>query len=248
MSNRDTASTLTKGLAVLECFQSGRDDMTMADIARLTGFDRATARRLCLTLAQAGYLAQTGKTFSLTPQVVALAGGYMTAHDIGRVVQPVLNQFAEDLQGEIALAVRLSTRAVYVARSAVSQARSSMGFSVGSTLPLLHTSVGRMLIAMLPEPERSDLIATCPITRFNAATDLDRDSLGRKVAQAATQGFAYSKNEFELGAVGMAVPVISGTQTPMVLATTATVNHFAHEGQFDRSLDILRRAAMTLRP
>ena len=105
MTARDRSATLAKGLAVLACFQSGARDLTMADVARQTGLDRAVARRLCLTLEAEGLLTRSGKFLRLTPKVLALAGGYLSAEGIGQRVQPVLNQCAEDLHGEIALAV-----------------------------------------------------------------------------------------------------------------------------------------------
>lgn len=247
MSSKDNASTFAKGLAVLDCFSDGRTDLTMADVARLTGFDRATARRLCLTLESSGFLTRQNKFLQLTPRIVAIAGGYLTAQGIGRSVQPVLNQFAEELEGEIALAVRDGTNAVYIARSAVSAARLSLGFSVGSKLPLLPTAVGRMLLARCPDELREELVATSPLEKHTEATNLDRASILTIVNHAAAQGYAHSVAEFERGAAGVAVPIsdISGTQA--VLATTASVNQFAREGELDRVLDILRRAAMRLR-
>lgn len=247
MSDRNTASTLAKGLAVLECFETAHSNLTMADIARLTGLDRAIARRLCLTLESSGYLTRQGKAFALSPKVVVLAGGYMNAQDIGRSVQPVLNTFAEELEGEIALAVRHKLQAVYVARSAVAKARSSLGFSVGSTLPLLHTSVGRMLVAMEPDDTRRFLIENSPVVKYNENTDLDQTSLQAKIDVAAAQGYAFSVNEFELGAVGVGVAIPGKSGPPAVLATSATVNQFDRDGELDRTLDTLRRAAMRLR-
>ena len=246
-NTKDGASTFAKGLAVLDCLSSGRTDLTMADIARLTGFDRATARRLCLTLESSGYLTKRDKFLHLTPKVVAVAGGYLTAQGIGRSVQPILNQFAEEMEGEIAVAVREGVRAVYIARSAVSTARLSLGFSVGSTLPLLPTAVGRMLLARCPKDLRAELIACSPLEKLTEATELDRNAILAAVEQAAAQGYAHSTDEFEMGAAGLAVPIpdLSGTQA--VLATTASVNQFAREGELDRVLDILRRAAMSLR-
>lgn len=247
MRSKDNASTFAKGLTVLECFSDGRTDLTMAEIARLTGFDRATARRLCLTLEASGYLIKRDKVLQLTPKVVAIAGGYLTAQSIGRSVQPVLNHFAEELRGEIALAVRDGTRAIYIARSAVSTARLSLGFSVGSKLPLLPTAVGRMLLARCPTDLRDRLIATCPLEKLTETTICDRPTILAKVQEASTQGYALSVSEFETGAAGLAVPIpdISGAQA--VLATSATSNQFARKDELDRCLDILRRAAMSLR-
>lgn len=247
MQTSGGASTFAKGLSVLNCFEGGRSDLTMADIARLTGFDRATARRLCLTLEESGYLRREGRTFELTPKVVALGGGYLASRGIGRFVQPTLNQFSDAMKGEISLAVREGKRALYLARSDGASTRLSMGFSVGSALPLLPTSVGRMLLACCETQERDALIETAPLVRHTEATNLDRESIRQEVIKAAGQGYAYCTAEFERGAAGVAVPVPKVGDCEAVLATSASVNQFSRPGELDRVLDMLRTAAARLR-
>lgn len=247
MTEKNNASTFGKGLKVLSCFETGRRDLTMAEISRLTGFDRATARRLCLTLEDTGYLQKDDRVFRLTPKILAVAGGYLTSNDFGRAVQPILDQFSEELNGEIALAMRDDDRAIYVARSANSSARVSFGFSVGSTLPLLPTAVGQMLLARgLNNDLDTDLSRLSP-EKLTEATDMDLVSIRNKIEQAATQGYAFVRNEFEMGAAGIAVPIGSIGASPAVLATTASINQFDKTAEFDRALDVLRRAAMSLR-
>ncbi len=246
MSSRGGASTFAKGLQVLDCFESGRTDLTMAEIARLTGFDRATTRRLCLTLEDSGYITKSGRVFALSPRVLAVTGGYLSSHGIGKSVQPLLNQCAEELDGEISLAVREGTRAIYVAHSAVSSARLSYGFSIGSTLPLLPTALGRMLLAQCQNPLRERLFEACEFERHTEFTDMDPASVRVKIERAAEQGYAYAANEFERGAAGVSVPVsnIGGVQA--VLATTASAHRLEDREVFDRTLDTLRRAAVNL--
>ena len=247
LSNKDNASTFAKGLEVLNCFEDGRNDLTMADIARITGFDRATSRRLCLTLEATGYLYRRDKFLRLTPKAVAIAGGYMAAQNIGRSFQPILNQYAEELNSEISIAVRDGTRAIYVARSEVSTARRSLGFSVGSTLPLLPTSVGRMLLARCTPELRDEIVEQCPLAQYTEATNMNRVSILEKIKQASVDGYAHVANEFEPGAGGIAVPIpdIGGAQA--VVATTDTLNQFSKDGEVNRVLDILRRAALGFR-
>lgn len=247
MNGRDHASTFAKGLAVLSCFEGGARDLTMADIALRTGFDRAVARRLCLTLESEGYLIRAGKFLRLTPKVLALAGGYFSAEGIGRAVQPVLNRFAEDLNGEIAVAVLSGQRAIYVARSAVGSARMSLGFSVGSTLPLLPTAVGHMLLAMCDAETRAALIAGCPSDAYTPATQTDRAVIRERVAAAAQQGFAYVSGEFEPGAAGLAVPIAPMSGAPAVLATSALASTLADADRRAEMLNTLHRAAHCLR-
>ena len=247
MAARDTSTTFAKGLRLLECIAEGGGDPTMAELARRTGLDRAATRRLCLTLEAGGYLRRDGKALRLAPRVLALAGGYLAREGIGRSIQPVLNHYAQELRSEIALALRDGTRAIYVARSSVGEARLSHGFSVGSTLPLLPTAVGRMLLAGLAPGPRAALIAQCPLWAHTPATLRDRAEIAARVEAAAAQGFAHAAEEFETGAAGLAVPAreLSGTRT--VLATTDAVNRLSSPAQIDRALDVLRQAAIALR-
>jgi len=246
MTNKDNASTFAKGLSVLSCFETGRRDLTMAEIARLTGFDRATTRRLCLTLEDSGYLHKLDRFFQLSPKILAVAGGYLTFNDFGCSVQPILNQLAEEFSGEIALAMRDGDRAIYVARSAPSSARVSLGFSVGSTLPLLPTAVGRMLLAQNIGYELDASLSRLDVVKFTQATDLETVSIKAKIVRAADQGYAFVRNEFEMGAAGIAVPVGRIGTSQAVLATSASVNRFDKIDEFDRALDVLRRAAISM--
>ncbi len=247
MNSRDHASTFAKGLAVLSCFEDGTRDLTMADVAARTGFDRAVARRLCLTLEAEGYLRRYGKFLRLTPKILTLAGGFLSAEGIGRTVQPVLNQFAEDLNGEIALAVLDGTRAVYVARSAVGTARLSLGFSTGSTLPLLPTAVGHMLLAICDENTREEILKTVELKAFTRATERRLDVLRSRIEQTRANGYAYLSEEFESGAAGLAVSVQLSMAVPAVLATSASATFLADQTNCRNALDCLFRAAHSLR-
>lgn len=247
MTNKDTASTFAKGLHVLSCFESGRRDLTMAEISRMTGLDPATTRRLCLTLQANGYLSKEGRVFQLLPKIMALAGGYLTSNDFGRSIQPILNQFSEEFEGEISLAMQDGDRAIYVAQSATSAARVSFGFSVGSTLPLLPTAVGRMLLGRCPSAELDSVLARLIPERFTEATNMDVTAIRREIEQAATQGYSFVRNEFEMGAAGIAVPIGNIGASPAVLATTASVNQFDNAADFNRALNVLRRTVMSLR-
>lgn len=247
MSDRNRASTFAKGLEVLSCFENGARDLTMADIAQLTGYDRAVARRLCLTLEAEGYLTRAGKFLRLTPKILALAGGFLSAEGIGRTVQPVLNQFAEEMNGEITLSVLNGNRAIYVARSAVGSARLSLGLSVGSALPLLPTAVGTMLLATCEEPQRESIIASCPTKAYTPTTETCPNAIRARIEEARTKGFAYLCGEFETGAAGLAVPLPPLSSAPAVLATSASISVLGETQNQKHALQTLLRAAYSLR-
>ncbi|MEX3016083.1 helix-turn-helix domain-containing protein [Gymnodinialimonas hymeniacidonis] len=142
--SKTLSSTLLKGLDVIAAFEDA-PALTLSQIAERAGLDRSTARRLTLTLVEAGWARQQGRAFSLAPRVLRPAGAFLQAGSFGRAVQPTLNAHAETLGGEISLAVRDENVAVYVAHSARPGARVSLGLTVGSTLPLDTTAIGQVL-------------------------------------------------------------------------------------------------------
>lgn len=245
MSDRTFAATLAKGLDVLACFEERAGVQTMPEVVERSGFDRATVRRLCLTLEASGYLVREGRGFRLAPRVLALAGGYLADLDAGRRVQPVLREAAEALDMEVALATRDRMQAIYVDRAAPASARVTLGLSVGSTLPLLHTAVGRMLLAR-SAPDIVEAALARPPVRHTETSETDPATLRSAIETARDQGYCIARNEFEPGAAGVAVPVGSLGDRPFVLATTATVNRFDDPKALDEVLNALRHASMAV--
>lgn len=213
-----TAATFAKGMAVLAAFDDGAARLTLADIARATGQDRAAARRGALTLVQLGYLVQNGRSFALTPKVLRLAAGYLRANHFGHRVQPVLNRHAAQLGAEIVLAARDGAEVLLLAQSTLASGPVSFGFTPGSRLPLLHTSLGRMLLALEGDP--APLAEAAALVRHTERALQTRAEVLERVAAARAAGFAETDGEFESGIVGYAVPVSAPGAAGMVVGTS----------------------------
>jgi len=219
--DRNISSSFAKGLAVLAVFDAASPSMTLAEIARRTGQDRATARRGALTLVQAGYLRQDGRMLSLTPRVLALAGGFLQANQFGRRVQPVLNRHARQMEIEVTLAMLDQGRVLLLAQSTVDHGHITYGFTAGSHIPLAHTSLGRMLLAGLPEDDAAAVLAETEIPHHTGQSLTDPAAILERIAQAREQGYCLTDSEFEAGITGYAVPVSRPGQTPIVAGCSA---------------------------
>src|SRR5690606_2226724 len=58
--DKQFANTLSRGLDILACFQSGETTLSNKDFSIRLDLDKSTVSRLTYTLAQLGYLRQTG--------------------------------------------------------------------------------------------------------------------------------------------------------------------------------------------
>lgn len=205
--SRDISTTFAKGLSVLSAFDEAHTDLTMPQVVEATGLDRASVRRLVLTLVHLGYLEKVGRSFRLTPRVLRHAGAYLRGNQIGSVVQPILNRHAGELGSPISLATLDGSTAMYVAQSTLPDSAISFGFTVGSRLPALHTAVGRMLLACAATDRAGRIVRDTSIVRHTPRTRMDRQEILRAVAAAQRDGVAIVRGEFEAAATGIAVPV-----------------------------------------
>ncbi|WP_109466763.1 IclR family transcriptional regulator domain-containing protein [Albibacillus kandeliae] len=243
---KSVSLTVMKGMAVLAAFDGRTHSMTLAELARATGQDRATARRGALTLVQLGYLQQNGRGFSLTPKVLLIAGGFLQANRFGLHVQPVLNGHAETLGTEITLALREGSDVLLLAQSTLHHGRPvSFGFTVGSRLPLLHTSLGRMLLACEADEALPDLISAAPPPRYTDLSLASPAEITESIRQARADGYAMTDGEFEAGIVGFAVPVSRPGHRGLVVG--ANVARGAGGTDKDRMLQTLQLCAADLR-
>lgn len=208
VNKTDIIASLAKGLRVLECFGTDTPRQSISAVAGATGLDRATARRCLLTLHALGYAEYDGKFFTLTPRVLRLGAGALAALPLAQIVQPWLDQLSEQVGQSCSVAILDDGDIVYLARAAQRRVM-SVGLLPGSRLPAHCTSLGRVLLAALPEAQARALVDRAdlsPRTRLSRTTP---DEVLAEVARARMQGFALVDQEVELGLRSLAVPVFN---------------------------------------
>ncbi|MBO6554288.1 MAG: IclR family transcriptional regulator [Roseitalea sp.] len=206
MNNTDIIASFAKGLRVLECFGAEHPRLTIADVAEATGLDRATARRCLLTLHKFGYAEYDGKFFGLTPRVLRLGMGALAALPLPQIVQPWLDQLSEQIGQSVSTSILDGTDIVYVARAAQRRVM-SIGLMPGSRLPAHCTSMGRVLLAALPEEEARAVVEASDLTPRTPYSLTDPKDIMDTIADVRVNGYAVIDQEVELGLRSLAVPV-----------------------------------------
>lgn len=202
----DHIASLAKGLRVLECFGADAPRLSIAQVAAATGLDRATARRCLLTLHHEGYAEYDGKFFTLTPRTLRLGMGALASLPLPQVVQPWLDQLADQIGESCSVAILDGAEIVYLARAAQRRVM-SIGLMPGSRLPAHCTSLGRVLLAALPEDEARALVESADLTPRAPASLSDPDDIMAAIARTRAQGYALLDQEVEVGLRALAVPL-----------------------------------------
>lgn len=206
IEQRDIMGGLAKGLLAIETFTADRPRQSIAEVSAASGLDRATARRCLLTLAHLGYADYDGKYFTLTPFVLRLGNACLATMPLPQMVQPLLDRFSDELGQSSSVSILDGADIVYIARAAQKKLM-AIALMPGSRLPAFCTSMGRVLLAALPEAEVRAMLTAAPLVGRTIHTLTDPEAIMVELARVRAQGYVLIDQEVELGLRSIAVPV-----------------------------------------
>ncbi|WP_210575272.1 IclR family transcriptional regulator C-terminal domain-containing protein [Streptomyces sp. GESEQ-4] len=195
-----------RGLAVIRAFDAEHPALTLSDVARACGLTRAAARRFLLTLADLGYVQTDGRRFRLTPRVLELGYSYLSSFTLPQIAEPHLEQLVAQVRESSSLCVLDGDDIVYVARVPTSRIMTA-SITVGTRFPAHVTSVGRVILAHLPDEEIELRLARADLRPLTARTVVTADALRAELRRVRRQGHALVDQELEEGLRSVAAPV-----------------------------------------
>ena len=204
--NLDHVQSLERGLAVLRSFSRDCPSMTVADVARSTSLTRATARRLLHTLVDVGYVATDGKLFELTPKVLDLGYAYVSSLQLSEIAQPFMEHLSSQVHESVSAAVLDGAEVVYVARVNTKRIM-AISLSIGSRLPAMWTSMGRVILANLGDAELDRFLSVNPVVPPTSRALGDEAQLRSELRNVREQGYALVDQELEEGLRSVAAPL-----------------------------------------
>ena len=149
-------------------------ELALSEVARITGLTRAAARRFLLTLVKLGYMNFADGRFSLSPRVLELGYAYLSSLTLPEVAQPHMETLVASVNESSSISVLDDLEVVYVARVPTRRIM-SITLSVGTRLPAYATSMGRVLLAGLPEAELEARLVRIDVQPLSAHTITTRE-------------------------------------------------------------------------
>ncbi len=203
---RDHVGSLARGLSVMEILALHPSGLTLTETAEKAGLTRAGARRFLLTLVASGYALQDGRVFRLSPRLITLARTWVSGASLWAYAEPFMREVSTALNESCSAAVLADEDVVYVARIAGARIV-SVGLHVGTRLPALWTSMGRVLLSDLTPVDLDRFLARATMDANTEHSVMERDALARHIMAARTDGYAIVDQELEIGLRSIAVPI-----------------------------------------
>ncbi|CAM5625325.1 putative Pca regulon regulatory protein [Streptomyces afghaniensis 772] len=222
-----------RGLAVIRAFDAEHPALTLSEVARACELTRAAARRFLLTLADLGYVHTDGRRFRLTPRVLELGYSYLAGYTLPQIAEPHLEQLVARVRESSSLCVLDGDDIVYVARVPTRRIMTA-SITVGTRFPAYVTSVGRVILAHLPDEDVEVRLTGAELKPLTPRTIATPKALRAELLRVRRQGYAVVDQELEEGLRSVAAPVRDRDGE-----VVAAVNIAVHAGR--NSVDSVRR-------
>lgn len=205
--DRQFSMNLARGLEVLRSFTATEPVLGNREIADRTGLPKPTVSRLTYTLTLLGYLSRdaAAQKYRLGSGVLSLSHPLLASMRVRQAARPLMEQLARMTGCTVNLGMRDRAEMVYLDTVRADALNQHMP-DIGSTRPLLATSMGRALILACPPAERTAILNYLKVQdrdlydKHRAAWEADQKLF-------ASHGFCHSRGDWQKDVHAVAVPV-----------------------------------------
>lgn len=206
-----TSQTLDRGLKILEIVAREERELTITEIANALDVHRTIAHRLVGTLEQHNFLARSqNNRFKLGTGLIRLAG--RIGGQLRMIARPALVALNEEIDETVHLVVPAGSDVLFLDGFESSKAL-RVTSRVGQALPAYATSVGKAMLARLPDEELQQMFPEKSLKKIAPKTLATRSELFKQLEIVRNHGYAMSSEESETGVASIGVAILDQNGT-----------------------------------
>lgn len=238
--------TVDKALELLNYFSERNPEIGLSEIARRSGYDKATTRRLLVSMERQGVVEQDpgSRKYRLGAALIRLARVREATHPLESVVTGVLERIVERT-GETAHFSLLAGSALATVGMKESPRANRVSLEYGERLPLHATASGLAFLAFAPDAQVNRVLGR-DLRAHTERTITDPQALREMIKTVRHSGIAISDQGYEADVFGMAAPVFDGSGFAKGAVAVATPKSRITEDVEAINREALRDAAIEL--
>jgi len=244
-TNHESPSVaVERALAMLEAAAQEPEGLSNAEISRKLEIPKSSASYILRTLEKQGYLhrdEESGK-YRVGLKILSLSRGALSGIDVREVALPIMRHLMEKTNLTCHLAILDGPEAVYIEK-VEPQGFIRMDTWVGRRMRVHATSVGKALVAHIPQPQLEKIISERAMEKRTAKTITTLPRLLKELEKVRGQGYAVDDEENNIGARCVGAPIFN--QQGLIEASiglSGTINQ-VNAQTMPRILEALKDAA-----
>lgn len=197
-------------LELMEYFAERGRPATLAEIARHFGWPRSSTFNLLGTLLNRGYLYEPRAREGYYPSPIWLPliqkidRAAPVPHELESLVEALRNR-----TGETAVVGAIS--GMHVLFITVMESAQAIRYtaSMGKIVPIHATAIGRALLSLLSDQERTAILRRAVFERYTSTTLMSVESVENEIENSKQRGYFEGVGEFTQDLGGIALPLVA---------------------------------------
>jgi DNA-binding IclR family transcriptional regulator len=212
---------LDRAFAVLDLLGESETPLGLAQVASSLQLHKSTAHRFLMVLERHRMVERTtGGKFRLGLRLFDYGNRAIEQYDLRERAQPHLRRLVAETEETAHLCILEGTHVIYIDK--IEPARSvRMITRIGASNPVHCTSVGKAILAFLPEERFADILRRLRFDRYTHRTISTAEALRTEIEKTRRRGYAVDDEEFEEGLRCIAVPVLDAQRLPVAAVSVS---------------------------
>ncbi|MCI8430058.1 MAG: IclR family transcriptional regulator [Lachnospiraceae bacterium] len=238
-----TNRTVQRAVQILSCIAAHPEGVSLDELCEQFSLPKTSAYDILVTLVQEGMLSTKSgpkQLYQIGIFAYRIGMSYPDADDTLKLIASELTELAH-ISDRTAFFGKLSGKEVVYILKEVPENPIITTATVGSTAPLYCTSLGKTLLAFLPEEQSNALLSDMEIQPRTRYTLKSPEELSRDLDLIRTRGYALDFREYEEHMVCASAPVYQRNGT---LEGAVSISGFYRpEDDYEKAGELIRRQA-----
>jgi len=212
MSDKNSIKSIEKCFLVLACFYDANRALTLEDLVKQTGYKKTSCFRILKTMLSLKILEQDSKTrsYQFGPRLMLIGLAALKNMSLHKLSLPILQKLRDETRETVNLSILNGNEILYVERL-MSNYIVNLNVNVGDRLPIHCTSMGKVMLAFMPEDVAENILAESHFEPKTKKTIVDRTAFKKELGKIKIKGYATNDEELEKGLRAVAAPIFNHT-------------------------------------
>jgi DNA-binding IclR family transcriptional regulator len=212
--------SIEKGIRVLELLAE-KEKLSVTQVARHLGFNRTGSHRYLATLRELGYVDKdSASQYYLTFRILDLGMKIANRFEIRKIARPYMEKLASMFNETINLGYWDGKVIINIDKLDSSNVLRTIS-TIGTLMPAHCTSLGKSILAFLPESELNTYLDSATFDLYMPNTITTKESLLKELEQTRKRGFAIDNEEWIMGIRCIAAPIYDQAGHPSYALSVA---------------------------
>jgi DNA-binding IclR family transcriptional regulator len=212
---------LDRAFAVLDLLSESDTPLGLAQVASSLQLHKSTAHCFLMVLEQHRMVERTTSgRFRLGLRLFDFGNRAIEQYDLRDRAQPHLRRLVAETEETAHLCILEAAHVIYIDK--IEPVRSvRMVTRIGASNPVHCTSVGKAILAFLPEERVAEVLRRVHLERFTHRTLVTAEALRVEIEKTRRRGYAVDDEELEEGLRCIAVPVLDAQRLPVAAVSVS---------------------------